>query len=93
LSRHRRRIRAHQSFVNVSARFNLRPFWKLMKKTKLLSSPSSRRWEYQFMRHHLDTAVLSYSSNRSPHLRYEDLQLSNFETLFNNYPFHLLEVL
>jgi hypothetical protein len=70
----------------------LRPFRRPTKKTKLSSSPSSRRWEYQLLRYLHRSSVLSYSSDRSPHLKFVDLQLSNFETLWNDYPFHLLEV-
>jgi hypothetical protein len=88
----RRLIRAHRNFVNVSTQLDLRLFRRPMKKTKLLSSPSSRRREYQLLRYLHRSSVLSYSSDMSPHLKYVDLQLSKFETLFNDYPFHLLEV-
>jgi hypothetical protein len=86
-----RHILAHLKFADASGHLNLRLFQKMMKSRNFFSNQSLKRWEYQCMRTHRKEARMSYSCNVSPHPKCVNLLLSNYKTLSNDYPFHLIE--
>jgi hypothetical protein len=76
----RRRVQAHQNFVNVSDHLDLRPFQKMTSLTTQ-NSKNSKRQTYLHLKSHRKAAHLRYSRAREDLLTFSSLLLINFNLL------------